>query len=132
MADDAPARVQAEEVQRHESALDHLLTAATHEVNIALRGPGRGPVSAATIGHEFVEKLSWSEARRKAADFLDDPVGEALRQAVRKIGKRLHEIGGEKLMLDVCHRVAARDPSQQQRRTAIMDHRWDGIGKWIA
>jgi hypothetical protein len=129
MPDDS-ATITATEVEQIEEALHRLLTAATHTFNVKLRGPDRGPVSAGTLSAEYMESLSWSEARRDAAELFQDPVGEALRQAVTTLGERLHELGVD--MIDVCYRIAERDPSQHDRRLSIMDHRWSGIGDWMA
>lgn len=130
MADDAPARAVVEEVQRIEDALDRLLTACTHDFNVRLRGPDRGPVSADQLSQEFLESLKGTDAQRAAAELYDDPVGEALRQAVHALGERLYELKAD--MIDICYRVAERDRRWHDRRLSIMDHRWSGIGDWMA
>lgn len=130
MADDAGARAVATEVQRIEDALDRLLTACTHDFNVKLRGPDRGPVSVADLSREYLESLKGTDAQRAAAELFDDPVGEALRQAVTTLGERLHELNAD--MVDVCYRVAERDRARHDRRLSIMDHRWSGIGQWMA
>jgi hypothetical protein len=37
-----------------------------------------------------------------------------------------------KLMQEVLDRVAERDRANMGRRIGIMDHRWSGIGEWMA
>lgn len=118
------------ETARIESALDALLTAA-----IAARpvSPPRGPELAGVVVGRVLDSLrNHTPAQIATDELLDNPVGEATRQAIRKLGKRLHEIGGTKLMQDVLDRVANRAPQQSTSRTDIMDKRWDGIGDWFA
>lgn len=120
------------EVEKIEDALDQLLTTAIRTDQDRAREPDydRPPVSLRDSVAAYVERLTASTpAQRRAHDFLDRPVGEALRQAIRILGERLFEVGGLKLMSDVLYRVAERDRVQEHRRIGIMDRRWDGIGQ---
>lgn len=121
----APVSAVLTETQRIERALDELLKTA-----IATRAPWPpkhdGPVSIAVVIEDW---LGGTSAQRAASDFLDNPVGEAVRKAVTTLGRRLYEIGGLQLMHDVLDRVAPLDPTKESRRIAIMDKRWDGIGR---
>jgi hypothetical protein len=126
----APVTALAPEVQLIERSLDALLAAA-----IAAKPPwpARYPNSR-LIGEVLREQLAQTNDQRAAAELLDNPVGEMVRQGVTILGKRLHEIGGMTLMQDVLYRVAELgcSGSERDRRIGIMDHRWSGIGGWIA
>lgn len=120
------------DVQQVEAALDALLTAILAMREESVRPP-RGPVQAGTLAVEYVHRLeSWTPAQRAAERLLSRPVNIALRDAVRTLGVRLHEMGGVKLMTDACYRVAEADPSTTGRRLSVVDAQWDGIGDWIS
>ncbi len=129
----APVTADQSETQKIENALDALLTAvACYEREPALL-PETGAVSAGALIGAYLEKLTtWTKAQRSADELLQRPVSWALRRAIRTLGKRLHEIGGDRLMHDICDRVAARDPAREGWRLGVIDHRWDGIGEWVA
>ena len=126
----APVTALAPEVQLIERSLDALLAAATEtRPPWPARDPGLRP-----IGAVLQEQLARTPAGNDAAELFDNPVGEMVRQGVTTLGRRLHEIGGTTLMQDVLYRVAARGCSaaERDRRIGIMDHRWSGIGQWMA
>ncbi|MCQ4188114.1 hypothetical protein [Methylocystis suflitae] len=52
--------------------------------------------------------------------------------AVREIGVALFDIGGDDMMHATGDEVCARDPSNEGRRSGIINGRWDGIGGWHA
>lgn len=122
----------ATEVQQIEAALDRLVTAAIANLRETPITPDRGPVSAGVIAQEVAASFAWTQAQRAAHDLLSRPVSNALRQAIRTLGKRLYEIGGDELMHQVCDRVSSADPMNESRRIGIIDHRWDGIGHWVS
>lgn len=129
----APVTAQATETARIEAALDALLTASIRDDRERPPSSVGGAIRADVLINEAIERLTtWTPAQREAHALLQRPVSEALRQAVRTLGERLHELGGEDLMLEVCDRVSALDPANEGRRSSIMDHRWDGIGDWYA
>ena len=118
------------ETQQIEDALDALLSAATAADRSRPLRPDRGMISARTLMDETVQRLStWTPAQARAHNLLRRPVSELTRQGVRTLGERLFEIGGMALMHDVLERVSERDYPNAGRRTSIMDHRWDGIGR---
>jgi hypothetical protein len=124
------ATAQLDERVAIEAALDALLTAAITADGQPRHRPDRGPVSAGVLAGEIVERVAtWTQAQREANALLDRPVAEACRRSIRLLGKRLFEIGGLPLMQDVLYRVAEMDRRAEGRRIAIMDHRWDGIGR---
>lgn len=122
----AHSNIQVAETQQIERALDELLRVA-----ISTRAPWpprhSGPVS---LADSLRDLLDSTEAESSARELLDNPVGEAVRRAITTLGERLHEIGGLKLMGDVCDRVSGLDPEHWDHRTDILDKRWDGIGGW--
>lgn len=135
MADDAAARAVAEEVQVIEDCLDYLLSATEHPDLDRLRPPKSFKAeSFEEVTTKFTEKLRWTKVRRAADELYGDPVGRALRRAIRALGERLHEIGGTQAMEDACDRVAERHEGRYGgRRLGIMDHAWNGIGgEWWA
>lgn len=122
-----------EEISGIENALDALLRAALEAD--ANRPPNhRGDELRFTIWSiaDLEAYSRRSEPARRADALIANPVGDAARQAVRMLGKRLDELGGHELMGKVCERVADLDPANWGRRVNIMDHRWDGIGSWYA
>lgn len=126
----APTASKLTETQKIEEALDRLLTATTAARQEHAIGGERGPVSMAVMSSEFIASLEHSPAQRAAAELLQRPVGEALRQAIHVLGERLNEIGGHQLMLDTCYRVAERDEANQHFRLGVLDASWNGIGAW--
>lgn len=129
----APTTALATETARIEAALDALLTAAIQANSTPSLTPERGPTSAGVLIAEALEKFTWTPTQRAASALLSRPIWEVLRQGIRTLGERLHEIGGFELMTEVCDRVAAMDPARSGYRSAIMDKRWDGIGgEWFS
>ena len=61
-----------------------------------------------------------------------DPFEGAFLLAVREIGAALFDIGGDDMMHATGDEVCARDPSNEGRRSGIINGRWDGIGDWHA
>jgi hypothetical protein len=123
--------ITATETDRIEDALDDVLSAINDNLRRGAAKPDRPMRSLREITQALVESLeSWTPAQRAAADLLDAPsaAGEALRQGVITLGRRLYELGGLTLMQDVCDRVSARDPASADRRFGIMVKRWEGIG----
>ncbi len=79
-----------------------------------------------------LDRLAGTDASRAAQEFFDKPVREALRNAVRLLGERLYEVGGTATMEDALDQVADLDPETRDRRAAVMEHAWSGIGSWMA
>lgn len=102
------------------TALDVLLTEISFRHIRERRGSGLRPLP--------ITPLPESEAAYRVEQLVEDPIGAALRMAIRHLGERLHELGGISLMQEVCAEVAAKDPPNEQHRTTVMDRRWDGIG----
>lgn len=122
--------IETTEVQRIEEALDAVLATAAEADRRPPLVPERGAVSAAESAFALIERMDgWTKAQCAAHDLLSRPVSELCRQAVTTFGERLFEIGGLTLMQDALYRLAARDPANYGRRVAIMDKRWDGIGR---
>jgi hypothetical protein len=71
-----------------------------------------------------------SEVARK--DLSRDPIARSYRLAVKKLGQRLHTLGGIQLMSDVADRVADLRPSHSSRRLAIVDAAFNAIGQWVS
>ena len=68
---------------------------------------------------------------------LDDPVGRSLRLGIKKLGERLHHLGGTALMHRAVNRVADMRSGFGGRRFSVLDHAFDGIGLgsndfWVA
>jgi hypothetical protein len=101
------------EPSRIESALDVLLTACENH---------QPPATEIRI-------LSAAEfCRRSVESMLNDPIGRALRLGIKKLGGRLHELGGTNLMRSVAERVADMRRGFAGRRLSMLDHAFDGIG----
>jgi hypothetical protein len=67
----------------------------------------------------------------RAADaIIKDPVRTACRDAIRKLGKRLHELVGDDHdgMLKVANSVSGQ--KHYSHHISIIDKAWDGIGDW--
>lgn len=114
-----------EEIAGIERALDALLS---HAVELDERPKGYQSKDAMTWS-EIMANMPGSEAAYLARGLIENPVLEALRQAVRALGERLFELGGLALMTDALDRVAELNADQADYRSAIMDRRWDGIGR---
>jgi hypothetical protein len=125
---DSAALKQKDEIRRIEQSLDALLSAIDqHDAWCDRAGvrPKLRPIDAEDlIATEFspVEEL------------LNRPVPAALRGGIKELGRRLFDLGGTKLMGQVCDRVAEMGGSWDKRMT-ILDARWDGIGnqkdRWL-
>lgn len=120
------------EAQKIEEAIDRLVTAAVRYQAEPRIGGERGLVSVGESLRETLDLMHAPPVERAAGALLERPVGTILRQGVRTLAKRLHEIGGLRLMDEVCHRVAASDPAREAHRSGIIDHMFDGIGGWSA
>ena len=116
----------AEEIALIEHALHRLLRAMReHE----LRQPR--PASFRLVCFEDIVGQS------PVQSLLDEPVPDALRLGIRKLGKRLYDLGGLDLMTTVLDRVARKDPSWRMKRENILDNAWSVIGSdeggwWVA
>lgn len=129
----SPQYVTATEAEQIEHALDALLTAAIAADRSSPIRPERGMVSAGSLIKDTIERLTtWTKAQCAAEDLLSRPVAAACRTAIRTLGERLFEIGGNHLMSEVCDRVSALDPANESRRIGIMDRRWNGIWNWYS
>lgn len=117
------------EVQQIEASLDTLLAAIIlHDQRPRTEPLEFKSYSLADLSREFEEDQARTEEGRFAHRLRDDPVRAALCYAVRRLGKRLYEVGGLEAMTDACDRVAEMDEAHWGKRTSIMDHRWNGIG----
>lgn len=92
--------------------------------------PQPGAMSMADLAKRYRWDAPTTPAERFCLELSDDPVRYALRAAVRKCGKRLHELGGLKAMGEVCDRQEDRPAGM--RRIGIIDKWFDGIGGWAA
>lgn len=58
-----------------------------------------------------------------------DPVRNALREGIKKLGREIHRLGGGTgSMLDSLDKVAGMDAANAGRRAVIMDSAWNGTG----
>jgi hypothetical protein len=117
------------EVHKIEDALDAILGAIVKldEKPRQLRAGDLKSLDMAAILSEIAIPRTRDESfARKIAR---EPVREALCYAVRRLGKRLHEIGGLTAMQNACDRVGGRDERRWGQRVSIMDARWDGVGR---
>ena len=106
-----------------EAALDALLGA------IAEARPRKGGTySAGQLAASGLDRFSQTKAQQDAEDLIADPVGRALRNGVRRLGERLHELGGVAKMQDVLDQVSEKDEARLTWRMDVMDKCWDGIG----
>ena len=112
-----------------DDALDAVLVALlAHRARRAADAPP-APIRATPLRwHGDVREIPTREDSEITA-LVADPVGAALRQAVRRLGKDLHGHGGTATMRSAIGRVADRDPAKAGQRASIMDHAWDGIGE---
>lgn len=117
---------------REEAALDVLLRAAI------AHGRQKPPAEPELTWHGDIKatlfryrdpKTIPTRRQSEVTDLFDDPVGAALRQAVRRIGEHLYALAGNTgLMHEVIDCAAARDPAHEGWRGTVMDHAWNGIG----
>lgn len=122
----------AAEVEGIKHALHALLTVATDRQLIRRHKPPQKDEGPKPVSFDVMKLFEQTSAERTAATLILDPIGESVRNSVVVLGERLHELGGSKLMIDVLDDVAERDPANHARRVSIMDHRWSGIGSWVA
>ncbi len=103
------------------AALDAILTELV-EYRLS-RPPSSGPI-------RLIPAMQSEPERRAAliARILDDPFEGALLFTLRGIGEELFALGGTRLMREILHEVAARDPINESRRLSPADSQWDGIG----
>lgn len=80
----------------------------------------------------FEELGNWTGAQLVTEGLIRSPKESAYGLGVRALGKRLNELGGGNLMLEVCEEVAGMDARWESSRASIIDHRWDGIGSGVA
>jgi hypothetical protein len=104
------------------------VAAIEHALNRLLRGAIDEETYRQARGTALVLTRAELSMETKTSELLRNPVGEACRMAIRKLGKRLYELGGLQLMTDVCDRVGDMDQAHSGQRIDIMDKRWDGIG----
>lgn len=130
----APATTATTELHDVNRSLDLLLTAivdldarSRRERNLP-RQPG--PMSVADMAREYRWNVQTTPAERFTLSIKYDPVGQSLRQAVRRCGERIHELGGLKAMQDACDRQE--DLAGGMQRVSIVDKWFDGIGGWVA
>jgi hypothetical protein len=113
-----------DEIVRIEAALDTLLAAITRRTL---------PRDSGTF---VLLPLADFMKQSPVESLLTDPIGRALRLGVKRLGERLFALGGTKLMLAACYRVAGRDRRRADWRLDIIDKAWDGIGgdaeRWVA
>jgi hypothetical protein len=79
---------------------------------------------------QFLELgVSWPEEYE-----VRDPVGEALRTGIRRMGELLFPLGGIQAMQAALNIVAERDGGRRfQRVASLLDHAWNGVGgKWVS
>ena len=128
----APVTAKATELQEVERSLDFLITAIIDLDTGPKRHlpPQLGPMSIAELAKEYRWDAPTTEAERFALKVRYDPVREALCFAVRRLGQRLHELGGLSAMRGACDRQE--DFPHGMHRVSIIDKRFDGIGDWIA
>lgn len=126
------------EVECISEALNELLTAA-----VASRAVKRPWVKPRPIGARvwtFQEATDISardrELREDVEDLINDPTGWCVRKGIKRLGKRLFDIGGTDLMRTVLNDVTDRGGRDEGRWMDILDKRWNGIGRegdiWLA
>lgn len=126
------ATTAASELQVVNRSLDLILTAIIELDERPRRDlpPQPGPRSMAELAEEYAWGRPATVAERFAQRLKYDPVREALCHAVRMLGQRLNEIGGFRALRDACDRQE--NYPSGMRRVGIVDHRFDGIGEWLA
>lgn len=131
----AEAKIEATELQKIEEALHVLVTVAVspegYAGNPAVPDDGK-MFKFWNLAQIMADGEGATDIQRKARAIIDRPVGGAVRRAIKTLGERLNEIGGNDLMSEVIERVADRDPARWSVRIDVMDKRWDGIGTWYA
>lgn len=125
---------QEQTIRKIEDALDALLT-AIHEHEDRKRAQASSPPEIAVLS--VADIMESGEDELDLEDWLDDPVGHALREGIEALGRHLFRVlGNTGKMGDVLERVASRDEKHYSSRATIMDKRWDGIGSdsdiWVA
>lgn len=112
-----------EEIELHdiEVALNDLIEAI-------IAAPVRRRRGGMTMAQALADEEGKTKVGVRAAELVEEPVGNACRAAIVTLGKRLFEIGGTKLMLDVLTRVSS-EPGSESRRADILDKNWNGIGE---
>lgn len=119
-------------IETCEEALHALLTALfAHRSAKASVEPLRTISPASVRWHRDIGELPSREDSAIAA-LVVDPIDAACRQAVRRVGQRLHDLGGFDAMSTAADRMAERDPVRAGRRASLLNHAWDGIGSWHA
>lgn len=108
-------------------ALDALL-AAIKDDNERHRGDLTTPRSAGSMDWTWEE----TELELSAYDLIRNPVGQALRNAIKLLGERLHERGGIGLMREALDGACTLNAADEGWREAILDRLWSGIGAWEA
>lgn len=130
----APATTATTELQDLNRSLDLLLTAIVDLDDQPDRQrslpPHPGAMTIADMAREYRWDVPTTPAERFMLSIKYDPVGQSLRQAVRRCGERLHEIGGLRAMQDACDRQE--DLPGGMHRVNVLDKWFDGIGAWAA
>lgn len=124
----APVKADPVEVAMIENALDVLLSAIIAEDETEPLVPHVGLEAARDSVNRAIDQLEWSQARRQAARLLQYPVAQALRNAVRTLGRRLHEIDPREGLDHALHRLCDRNPAEDHRRDDLLAACWDGMG----
>ena len=113
------------EADRIENALADLLTAAIDDDARVMQTRSDRLVA---TPFRMPERIA-TRAEIEISALLDQPVGAACRQSIRRLGFRLFEVtGSTDGMRDVGERAADQDPQRYGRRVAIVDSAWNGIG----
>lgn len=102
----------------------------------AQQRPRGTPLNAQSIAEYLATYDDRSEDGQDAIDILDDPLGWGPRRAIEVLGRRLFELGGTNLMLQVLEEVSGRDSDHYAHRADLIDKTWDTIGNqedgWVA
>ena len=103
-------------------ALDEVVSAVVkHRMNARRVDDTFDLISAAQL-------CATSEDTWAACSWVRDPVGRALRNGVRDIGRHIIEGTGTRALEAVLEAVAKRDERNYGHRAGIMDHAFDGLG----
>jgi len=116
-----------EEVAAIEAALRTLLS-AIDEQNVKRRASDEKVAFAPEAARRAVGFLSPSENISPVEELWKDPFGQSYRLGIRRLGKRLHELGGPQLMSEAIDRVCMNRPGWAR----TVDSWWHGIGDWAA
>ena len=117
-----------EEIHEIAVALDAILTALREADRASTGDMGVGR----TFGQLVGQAMATSEKAQAAQDLIADPIGGALRHAIEALGERLNEIGGIPAMHAAMDAVSTMKPDDDGWRENVLDHRWSGIGDWLA